>query len=271
MEWVPFFLLFGAIAGLLAGIFGVGGGAILVPMLIFVFTSMEFNENHIAHLAVGTSFAAMIFTSSSSILSHHRAGNVQWSLWLIMAPMLAIGVVLGAFIASNVSSIYLLPVIGLFFSLMAVQMFFGFLPAAAQAQGPSASGTRLGAFGIGLVSSFFGIGGGTLTVPWLRFFSVPIHLAVGTSAACGLPIAAFGALAYLYFGAQADLGVARDFGSGFIYLPAFIGIVMTSIPAAMIGARLATQMSAQRLTQLFSLLLFSVGMYVFASALQAIL
>ena len=271
MEWVPFFLLFGAIAGLLAGIFGVGGGAILVPMLIFVFTSMKFNEHHIAHLAVGTSFAAMIFTSSSSILSHHRAGNVRWALWLVMAPMLAFGVAFGAFIASNISSIYLLPVIGLFFSLMAVQMFFGFFPSASKSEGPSASKAQLGGFGIGMVSSFFGIGGGTLTVPWLRFFSVPMHSAVATSAACGLPIAVFGALSYLYFGMQADLEVARDFESGFIYMPAFIGIVVTSVPAAMFGARLATRMSAQRLTQLFSILLFCVGMYVFANALHALL
>lgn len=258
MEWL-LFLLLGGFAGTLAGLFGVGGGAVLVPLLMLVFDARGFAPEAIAHLAIGTSFATIVFTSLGSIWGHHRKANIDWLLWRQLAFGLAIGVTLGSWIASQISSPHLEPVIGLFFALVALQMGFGLAPSG-RVNLPSPVGLSFAGFGIGGVSSFFGIGGGSLTVPWLRFCNLPIHRAVGTSAACGLPIAIFGALSFWWFGLKGEYGQGAD--AGYIYIPAFAGIVLTSVPAAAMGAKIGRLFSEQMLTRCFAFMLFCVGGFV---------
>ena len=255
MEWL-LFLLVGGFAGTLAGLFGVGGGAVLVPLLMLIFDARGIPESAVAHMAIGTSFATIVLTSIGSVWGHHRKANIDWRLWNALALTLAVGVTLGSWVASRISSLYLEPVIGVFFSVIALQMAFGLLPIGRSAI-PSGSGVPLVGFGIGWISAFFGIGGGSLTVPWLRYCAVPIHRAVGTSAACGLPIAIFGALSYWWFGLEAG-----NEDTGFIYLPAFVGIVLASVPAAAMGARIGRLFSEKMLARSFALMLFLVGLYV---------
>lgn len=265
MEWVLFFLGIGALAGFLAGLFGVGGGAILVPLLMFAFRYLQFDEATLAHLAVGTSFATIVFTSLGSIWGHQKQGNVNWSLWRNLVLPLAVGVTLGSWVASQLSSLWLAPLIGLFFAFVALQMGFNWLPVASKGL-PAQPLIGVCGLGIGTVSSFVGIGGGSLTVPWLKFCNRPIHEAVGTSAACGLPIALFGALSYWWFGrVAADVPVGTNLG--FVYLPAFVAIVITSVPTAFLGARFGSLCSPQLLSRLFALLLFLVASYTLASSL----
>lgn len=263
MEWVQFFLI-GGLVGLLAGVFGVGGGSIMVPVLMLIFDAKGFPQQAVAHMAIGTSFAVIVFTSMGSVWGHHRKANINWKLWRYLAVTLVFGVSLGSWLATEIPSIYLEPFIGLFFVFVALQMAFDLLPESDSTE-PSKFGASVAGFGIGGASAFLGIGGGAITVPWLRYCAVPMHTAIGTSAACGLPIAMFGALSYWWFGRMVESQHFAD--TGFIYLPAFIGIALTSVPAATMGAKIGRQFSGRVLSRWFAALLFFVAAYVLLKAL----
>jgi len=264
VEWL-LYLLLGGFAGTLAGLFGVGGGAVLVPLLMLVFEAQGLPQTLIVHMAIGTSFATIIFTSLGSVWGHHHKGNILWPLWKKIAGSLAIGVLLGSWIASFIASYYLELIVSVFFLLIAIQMAIGLLPKAAGSL-PGQGGVVGTGMGIGFISAFLGIGGGSLAVPWLQYCSVPMHQSVGTSAACGLPIALAGALGYAYFGqaVQAEVSMAL----GFVYLPAFLGITLASVPAASLGARLAARFSELWLKRCFALMLFLVSSLLLVRALR---
>ena len=248
--------IIGAIAGLLAGLFGVGGGAIIVPLLIFIFSVQGFPEASIVHLAIGTSFATIVITSISSVFAHHKLGNVNWSVVKAMTPGLIIGVVLGSTVAAGLSGESLKLFVGLFLLLAAVQLFTGAQPKAAFGLPSPAVLSIFGAV-IGGFSAFFGIGGGTLTVPTLAACRESMHAAVATSSACGLPIAFFGALTYGWHGGA--IGALPEFASGYIYWPAFLGIAMMSMPFAKLGAALSSRLSERSLKRLFAILLLVIA------------
>ncbi|MFK7159652.1 sulfite exporter TauE/SafE family protein [Marinospirillum sp. MEB164] len=250
------YLGLGAFAGLLAGLFGIGGGLIIVPVLVVAFTWLGFSTEILVHLAVGTSLATIIPTSISSTWSHHQKASVDWSIFSVLAPAILCGALLGAWTASLLSAALLQGVLGVFVLLVAAKMAFKLDPPAREQ--PVPPWVLLPAGGIiGWASAIFGIGGGTLSVPFLSWCRLNMRLAVGTSAALGLPIALFGALGNLWTGwQQPDLPAAA---SGFIYWPAFLGIVLMSVPFARLGARLAHYLPEARLKQLFALLLFCVG------------
>ncbi|WP_201587169.1 sulfite exporter TauE/SafE family protein [Psychrobacter jeotgali] len=278
MELITF-LIIGALAGFAAGLFGVGGGTIIVPLLFIVFTQMGYSPDNIMHLALGTSLATIIVTSISSLMAHNKKGAVMWPVFKNLAPGLAIGCFLGAGIAGQISGLYLQLIVGVFLLWVAYRMF-------AKAKKPittnAASGTntntdndtdsphahaalpakskQLAAGGvIGVASAIFGIGGGSLTVPYLTRYNVVMQKAVGTSAACGLPIAIAGALGYMVFGTQAQIDVPNTIG--FVHIYAFLGISIMSFFTAKVGAKVAHMLSPSLLKKCFSVLLFVVGFY----------
>ena len=251
------YLLIGSIAGLLAGLFGVGGGVVIVPVLIFVFRQQGFSEQILTHMAVGTSLATIIITSLSSVYQHHRSGAVQWRVFTFLAIGICVGVVFGAKSMQLMSGSALQLAFGAFLLLIALQMMFGFQP--------KPSGSKLGkplllssGGGIGFFSALFGIGGGSLTVPFLTWRGTTMQKAVATSAACGLPIAIVGAGANIMTGWGNP--ALPDSSSGFVYWPAFAGIVMTSTIVANWSARLAHRVPQQLLKRLFGGLLLAVGL-----------
>lgn len=250
------YLLLGAAAGVLAGLFGVGGGLIIVPVLVFSFQLQGFDPQVLTHLAVGTSLATIVFTSINSILAHHKRGAVHWLIvrWLTLGILA--GSVLGGFTATLLQGPLLQKVIGIFALVMAAQMALDLRPRASSTV-PGKLG--LGAAGgvIGWASAIIGIGGGSLTVPFLTWRSVPMQQAVATSAACGLPIAVAGALSFLWLGR--DVATLPAWSAGYIYLPALVGIAATSMLFARVGARLAHNLPAPLLKRLFALLLLGVG------------
>jgi len=229
------YLLLGSFAGVLAGLFGVGGGMIIVPVLVLSFTAHGFSEQVLTHLAVGTSLATIVFTSINSIRAHHRRGAGRWPA--IQGPMLQ-------------------KIIGVFAILMAIQMVLDIKPKASRGV-PGKPGLTVAGVVVGWASAIFGIGGGSLTVPFLSWRSVPMQQAVATSAACGLPIAIAGALSFMLVGWHDPQ--LPEWSFGFIYLPALVGIAITSMFFARIGANLAHRLSARVLRRLFALLLLSVG------------
>lgn len=256
MEFV-LYLVLGACAGVLAGLFGVGGGLIIVPALVFSFTAHGFSADVLTQMAVGTSLASIVFTSINSILEHHRRGAVRWPVFLWMTVGIVVGSALGALTASAIKGPVLQKIIGTFAVLISLQMALELKPRGDH-QLPGKVG--LGAAGgfIGWASAIFGIGGGSLTVPFLSWRGLPMQQAVATSSACGLPIAIAGAISFILVGWHKAL--LPEWSFGFVYLPALVGIAVTSMFFARIGARLAHRLPAKVLKRLFALLMFCVGM-----------
>lgn len=250
------YLALGAVAGVLAGLFGIGGGLVIVPVLIFSFSLQGVSADVAAHLAIGTSLATIVFTSVSSIRSHHLHGSVRWELFRPMMVGIVVGAVLGAYTAALIPGEMLTVIIGVFVILVAIKMLLDVKPSASR-QVPGKSGLVVAGGGIGWASAIFGIGGGTLTVPFLSWCNVKMQQAVGTSAACGLPIALAGALANIGTG-WGNTGLP-EYSLGYVYLPAMLGIVLTSVIFARVGAVLAHKLNALMLKRIFAILLIIVG------------
>lgn len=246
-------LLLGAISGLLAGLFGIGGGLVIVPILAVLFAAQGFPAELIMIMSVATSLATIILTSISSVLAHHRLDSVLWNRVVLLGPGIMVGAAVGAMIADHMSGGVLRFIFIIYLLGVGVQMALQLKPKPGQQQ-PSKE-MDLGAAGlIGLLSSLLGIGGGTLTVPFLVHFQMPMRNAVAVAGACGLPIAVVGTIGYAILGKDALL--LPDWSLGYIYMPSFLGIVLTSIYTAPIGAKLAHKLPAAKLKRYFSLLLF---------------
>lgn len=255
MEFI-IYLVLGSFAGVLAGLFGVGGGMIIVPVLVYSFALQGFAPEVLTHMAVGTSLATIAFTSINSVRAHNKVGAVRWSLFLWMALGIVFGCVLGALTASILSGPLLQKIIGVFAICVAIQMAFELRPKAALSEPGKPSLVAAGSV-VGWASTIFGIGGGSLTVPFLVWRSLPMQQAVATSAACGMPIAVAGAISFMWTGWSSE--ALPDWSLGYVYLPAVIGIAATSVFFAGYGARLAHRLSQRLLKRLFALLLVSVG------------
>lgn len=256
MAVIALYLALGAFAGTLAGLFGIGGGLVIVPVLIFSFGLQGVSGEIAAHLAVGTSLATIVFTSISSIRSHQQREAVRWDIVRSMVIGIVIGAALGAVTASMLTGASLELIIGIFVILVALKMLLDVGPKPGRDL-PGRAGLGLAGGGIGWASAIFGIGGGTLTVPFLSWCNLRMQSAVGTSAACGFPIALAGALANT--GTGWNHPALPMLSIGFIYLPAFAGIVITSVPFARVGASLAHRLDARMLKKVFAVFLILVG------------
>lgn len=263
--YIVYYLFAGVFAGLLAGLFGIGGGMVIVPALIYIFKAQGVPEATLTHIGIGTSLATIIVTSISSLRAHHSKGAVNWSIWKRMAPGLVIGSLIGAAIASIIHGDSLQAIIGVGAFLVGLKILFmknKSLEEDDLSKLPSPIGqTGLGGF-IGVVSAIFGIGGGTLTVPILSYCGLKIKNAVGTSAACGLPIASAGAIGFLVFGQLVDPNLKEALPNsiiGFVHIYAFACVSFASFFTARIGAKLAHKLPAATLKKAFAVLLLIVG------------
>ena len=250
------FPILGVAAGLIAGLLGLGGGIIVVPVLIFTFSLLGISAELATHMAVGTSLATIVITSLGSVRQHHAKGAVRWDIFRFLAVGLVLGALLGAEVAVRMNARLLQMLFGAFAILIALQMVAGFRPHPNR-DVPGAAGLSAAGVFIGLASAVFGIGGGSLTVPFLTWCNVKMQHAVGTSSAGGMPIAIAGALGFVVTGWDAtDLPA---YSVGYVYLPALIGIGLTSVIFAQIGARFAHRIPAQTLKKCFGVILVLVG------------
>lgn len=261
LTYLIIYLLIGSFTGVLAGLFGVGGGTIIVPALIFTLTMQGVATDVSTHIAIGTSLAAISVTSLSSIYAHHQRGAVLWPVVWQLVPGVCVGVWFGAAIASHLSANVLQNCFGVFLILIALQMEFNVQFGSAREQQMLPGRTALLGTGsvIGLLSAIFGIGGGSLTVPFLSWCNVKMQNAVATASAVGFPLALVGACAYIWHGwANAFL---PEGCTGFVYWPAFAGIAVTSIGFAKLGAQMAHILEAGKLKRIFAVFLFAIGVY----------
>ncbi|TDP72580.1 sulfite exporter TauE/SafE family protein [Roseateles toxinivorans] len=254
------FLLLGAVTGVLAGLLGVGGGIVLVPVLVFIYAGLPWGAAHgaqIAHLALGTSLASIVFTSISSVRAHHRRGAVDWAAVRRLAPGLLIGTLAGSFVAGQLSTPALKAVFVAFSFYVGGQMLLNARPKASR-ELPGPAGMHVAGGAIGAFSSLVGIGGGSVAVPFMSWCSVPIHRAIATSAALGFPIAVAGTVGFVINGLGSGQ-VLPPWSLGYVYLPALLAIAVGSVFTAPLGARLAHALPVGRLKQVFAVLLLGLG------------
>ncbi|TEW55386.1 sulfite exporter TauE/SafE family protein [Psychromonas sp. RZ22] len=250
------YLLLGAVAGLVAGVFGLGGGIVIVPTLIFTFTFLNFDPQVLTHLAIGTSLASIIFTSLSAICIHHKHAAIDWSLALKLSIGMFIGGLFGAYVADLISGETLQGIFACYAIFVAIQMWFSLTPKGTYSLPRQLGCTLLGS-SIGFISGLFGIAGGSLVVPVLAFYKINISKAIATSSVTGFPIAVSGALGYLWMGR--DAVNLPEHTVGYIYWPALVGIVVTSTYFAKVGAKLAHGLNPAILKKLFSVLMVLVA------------
>ena len=257
MTEIILYLLTGAVAGVSAGLLGIGGGLIIVPILFFIFSHQPVPAEHVMHMALATSLATIIVTSLSSARAHHKRGAVLWPVVISLSPNIVIGAWLGAVFASALASDVLKPVFGVFELLVAIHLLVNYTPVT---HATSISRTRsiIGGTVIGSISAVVGIGGGTLTVPFLLWHNISIRNAVASSAACGFPIAVSGTAAYV--ASSWDTAGLPAYTLGYVALPAFATIIVTSIITAPLGAALAHRLPEKTLRILFALFLFALSM-----------
>jgi uncharacterized protein len=256
-------LLLGSVSGFLAGMLGIGGGMLMVPFLTLLLTHKNFPPDLVIKMAVATSLATICFTSIASVRAHQSRGAVRWDVVKLLAPGIIVGGLIGAQIAKALPTQALAILFAAFIGFSATQMVLNKKPAASR-QLPKGAG-MFGAGGlIGLLSSLVGAGGAFISVPFMTWCNLPIHMAVGTSAALGFPIALAGTAGYVIAGwSMHDLPPGA---LGFLYVPALLVISVASMSTARWGASAAHRLDMAQLRRMFALLLYSLAAYMLFKA-----
>lgn len=259
-QWTAY-LAIGATVGFLAGLLGIGGGMVMVPLLALLFSARGFAPEHVMHLALATAMASVVFTSIASVAAHHRHGAVHWPVARALAPGMAAGALGAALGAGLVPTRWLAAAFTVFLFFAAARMM---LESGVQSAGPLPGRARLAAAGaaIGVLSSLLAAGGAFLTIPYLARRGVPLRHAIGTAAASGFPIALAGTAGYLMQGLRVE-GLPEG-ALGYVYLPALALVVAASMPAAPLGARLAHRLPVRPLRILFALVLLALALRMLA-------
>ncbi len=248
----------------MAGLLGIGGGGIMVPALTSIFLLNDIPVENVVHLALGTTMAAIITTSISSLRAHNSKGGVLWPVVRQMLPGILFGAFLATFLVPYINSLYLALFFSLFMTYVAIQLFIDLAPKSNRQLGDKKH-LLLAGTGIGAVSSLVSIGGGSITVPYLSWHNIEIKKAIGTSAAIGLPISIAGTLGYIINGW--DKSATQDGTIGFVYLPAVLFISLASYTCAPIGAKLAHKLPTSKLKKIFSILLMILSIQMLTSVI----
>lgn len=255
-HWWLAYLAIGAVVGFAAGLLGIGGGMVMVPMLVFVFEAQGIAAEQRLHLALGTAIATIIFTSLSSVRAHHGYGAVDWPIARAMSP----GIVAGSFSAALLAGLIPTRPLAMTFAVLvfyaATQMLLDLRPKTTRPL-PGRAGLFAAGAVIGGVSSLLSAGGAFLSIPFLAWRSVPLRRAIGTAAANGFPIAVAGTAGYVLQGLR-TAGLPA-WTLGYVYLPALALVVATSMLVAPLGARLAHRLAMKRLRLVFAVLLYAMA------------
>lgn len=259
MAWLELsaFLMTGALSGLIAGLLGLGGGVVIVPALIWILSQGAAPAALVPHIAVGTSLATIVATASASVLAHQRRAAIRWRIVADLALWILIGAWLGSALAGALSGEWLRRIFAVFLLYVGVHTLTKSAPTGI-AEAVKRPRRWLAGITIGSFSALVGIGGGTLTVPYLTRSGLDIRRAVATSSACGLWIALAGALGFVVTGwNRAGLPAGA---TGFVYWPAVLGLALASVPMAPVGAELAHRLPMRWVERMFGAVVISVGL-----------
>lgn len=257
---IALLMLGGGISGILAGLLGIGGGMILIPFMVLIFNHLGFNQEVIIHMAIATSMATILFTTTSAIFAHHKYGSIDWRLVRTLSPGLIVGGLIGGgeiFEAINTS--WLLLLFSAFMIYASTRMIFNKNPSIAR-ELPGTMG--LLSFGVftGALASLIGAGGAFITVPFMIWCNVKPHTAMASSSGLGLPIAASATIGYVY-GSWGHSNLP-EYSLGFVYLPALFSIVFMSVLTAPLGAKIVRKLNVTQLKRIFGSVLFLVAIFM---------
>jgi len=255
IEIIPLLLL-GAFAGFVAGLLGVGGGLIMVPVLLYLLSS-TIDQSALMHTAIGTALSVIVFTSISSAYAHHRHGAILWHNFTKLTPTVVLGALSGAFIAKNMSFDFLRIFIACFEISVALIMWFG-ISTSSHADNLARWIWLVVGYVIGLIGAIVGIGAGTMSTPFLIYNNVGIKNAVATSAAVGMPVSIAGSLGFMIAG----FNVGATGGLGFIHLKTLLSVAVASVLFAPLGAKVTHRVNSKKLKKGFAIFLASLGLIV---------
>lgn len=234
----------------------------MVPALVWLLPQVGVAPSMLMHIALATSLASIVMTSTASARNHFRLGNIDFSVIKVLAPGIIIGGLSGSVVAELIPSQYLPKVFAVIALLLALQMMLSLRVTHSRSL-PSPLASAAGGGVIGLLSSLAGIGGGSLTVPYLSYFGVEMRRAIGSSSLVGLLIAISGMVGFIFAGVgSADL---PTYSVGYVYLPALVGIAATSMITTRYGAALVTRLPTATLKKMFAVLLFIISIKMFMS------
>ena len=254
------FALVGIITGTMAGLFGVGGGLIIVPVMHFILTSNGVTEGIAIPLSIGTALACIIVTSSSAAYSHYKKNSLSIKRFSQLSVGILVGAGFGASFVISINSEILKQMLAVFVTIMSLRLFINIKMPRAKAE-PHFLYFNVSGAAIGYLSSIFGIGGGIFSVPLLKMSGMEMKKAVGTGAACAFPIALLTTASYLVLGwSNSDL---PDYSLGYVYIPGLIGITIFSYFFAKVGAQLAHKLNDKFLQFIFAAHLVPVAIYWF--------
>ena len=259
-------LVLGSCTGYVAGLFGVGGGMLLVPFITLLLSARGMPPEHVVKMAIATSLATICFTSLSSLRAHHRRGAVRWDIVRLLAPGIILGSLIGAQLAKALPTHVLAILFAVFVGFSATQMVLGRKPKPSRQLPAGAAMFGVGA-AIGSLSALVGAGGAFVSVPFMTWCNVTLQKAVATSAALGFPIALAGTVGYVVAGWS--LPDMPPGAVGYLYLPALLVVSAASVLTAPLGARTAHRLDVARLRRAFAVLLYSLAAYMVFKALTA--
>ncbi len=251
-------VLLGAFVGFISGLFGIGGGGIIVPILTTILLALSFDATHVVHTAIGTSMAIMAITLFSSALAQHKKQAILWNMFKILVPSIVVGTFLSTFLVTYLSSFTLAIIFATFMLLTSIHMFLGKQPDSVNRFFSKKIQVFSGMV-FGALSALISVAGGMFIIPYLMAQGVEIKKAVGTSSAIGLPLTLCGALGYMINGW--DIGSFEvNYTLGYIYLPAVFFVSITSVISAPYGVKLAHKLPNTLLKKIFSIIPFFLSL-----------
>ncbi len=251
------YVIIGAVAGVLSGLLGIGGGIVTVPCLLILFRYLDFPQAYVMHMAIATSLAAMIFNTTAATIAHNKRGGIVWDVFWKLIPGLIVGSILGALLATWLSGVVLEIIFGVFLLILAVHFYRKKPIKTEEHQLPRPLFLNAFSGSIGIISNILGIGGGSMTVPLLTHFKMKDKKAIGTSAATSLVTTTCGALSYLILG-RGDVPAADTVG--LIDIPAFLIVGIAAFFTAPLGAKLTHDIDAAKVRKIFAIVLVLTGL-----------
>ena len=265
VEMAAILLAIGALAGVLAGLLGVGGGVVLVPGFYYAFSSLGYETPQLMQICLATSLATIIVTSARSVMSHNKKGAVEWGILKIWAPGIVLGAIAGKMTVSALNTTALQYIFGILLMFIGLYMTFGNKDFRVANELPKGLKGRVFSPFVGFLSVLMGIGGGSFGVPLLTMFGVPVHRAVATAAGFGFIIAVPSVAGFLM--TSLPEGVAPPFSIGTVNIAAFLVVIAMTTFTAPIGAAIAHKTDAGKLKKFFGMFLFLIALNMLRKAI----
>ena len=262
LSFILLCLLVGAVAGFFAGLFGIGGGLMIVPVLVYLLPMVDVPEYLLMSTALGTSFATIVITGFSSAQRHHKLGNVVWSAVKILAPSIMVSVFICGFFIGKLDRDISSKLFACLVVYLAVKMVLSIKPKTNKTVKPlTTQSSIIGGILIGMASSAAGIGGGGFIVPFLNSRGIDMKKAIGSSAFCGMLLGTSGMFSFMLSGW--GNAAMPEYSLGYIYFPAVLCITATSFFTSKLGATATSKLPVPTLKKGFALLLITIAVDMF--------